>query len=759
MKDIVLHDDMRVVFCKRLWDDSEIVLAKCYGFKIDNETGEIESLLMNTSKLSIYTFVRHGFRNFSENLQEQDRRDAFYTRLEQMYSFLEGQALQLMEQKLSYYPKLYIHQKEGVFFGLTHRACLLAFQMRLGKSITAASLSKLLNVKRTIIICPAIAKWVWYRDLTNDVWGFNSLFFTMLDPKKSKSFRALNERFVIVNYDILKKNFDYLVKEEVGHFIIDECHRIKNRNSDRSKILQEIVDRFPDAKITLLSGTPIPNRFDDLFNYFKLTKHTLGESFKKFTDEYTVKTTNRGGEKVTGARNIQDLKNKMSNFMLIKRMEDCFDMPEDVISRYTFQLDDYREEYENVIREMAAAKNMAAQKGNLHTLNIITCKSKMPGMIEAIEEIIAENGKIVVFGTYKEPLAILEEYFKDRCVKVDGSVSSFEREALKQRFWEDDSIEVFLGNYDAAGEALDLSNSSDVFIINFPMTPKSLYQALFRCKHPEKRSHLRIHMTFCEESVDEDLYDLVIDKERDINALMTDGKEVVARENIHEILIKRILERSKKNGIIDADYTTFEEVSGEESLEASNDGTNDMQPKNQVATATPDTEVPLSNLQSPGNVGTDVVHTMEKATIHPEYPAKGYDSTVGFPKLHSGDRPVPAQPSFEVMAALVDNNEKNGNMFFESKVGTLDLTGVKPIDVAKLSKNTPNITQEEIDRNWEHVRKTREEIGTNTIPQGDGIFHQMQKDHMQYSKVDQELKDSVDKIIKPDNSFEPPSFD
>lgn len=763
MKDIILYDDMRIVFCKKLWNDAEVVLAKCYNFKHDIESGEIECLLMNTSKVSVFTFIGLSFRNFSESLHEKDRRDAFYNRLDAMYTFLEKQAIQLMQERLPYYAKLYAHQKEGIYFGLTHRANLLAFQMRLGKSITSASLSKILNIKRTVIICPAIAKWGWYRDLTNETWGFNALFFTMIDRSKSKSFRALNERFVIINYDILKKNMDYLMSSDIGHFIIDECHRIKNRNSDRSKILQELVDHFPEAKITLLSGTPIPNRFDDLFNYFKLTKHKLGESFKTFTDEYTVKTTSRGGEKVTGARNIQDLKNKMSNFMLIKRMDECFDMPEDVISRYTFQLDDYREEYENVIREMAAQKNGAAQKGNLHTLNIITCKSKMAGMIEAIEEIIAENGKIVIFGSYKEPLAMLEDYFKGRCVKVDGSTPSFDRDRLKQEFWDNPDIDAFIGNYLAAGEALDLSVCSDVFCVNFPFTPREIYQALFRCKHPEKKSHLRVHLTFCEESVDEDLYDLVIDKEKDINALMTDGKEVVAREDIHEILIKRILERSKKNGIIDADYTTFEEVVEDGSMQGVQQSTEAEVSHGKLLDAadTKTTEVVGGTSQ----VGHTVVRDVQKAEMHPEYPAKGYDSTIGFPRLlselpkvSSGAREMPSgstiSESFEDMAELVKHVEDNKSQYITT---TLDMTGVKPIDVTKLSKNKPNITEEEIEKNWDHVRKTREAIGS--IPQGNGIFHQMQADHMQYNKVDTELKDAIDKMNKPTNTFEPPTFD
>jgi SWI/SNF-related matrix-associated actin-dependent regulator 1 of chromatin subfamily A len=226
-------------------------------------------------------------------------------------------------------------------------------------------------------------------------------------------------------------------------------------------------------------------------------------------------------------------------------MDECFDMPEDVVSKYTFDFDDYREEYDAIIEEMVAAKESSALsvRSNLHSLNIITCKSKLKGIIEAIEEILTETKKIVVFGSYKEPLAALEQYFGSRCVKVDGSTASFDRDRYKRKFWDDDNVEVFLGNYQAAGEALDLSCSNDVFCINFPFTPRELNQALFRCKHPEKKGHIRRHYTFAKGSIDEYIYDIIASKEKDINQLVADGKEVIEKDNIEEILINKLLNK------------------------------------------------------------------------------------------------------------------------------------------------------------------------------------------------------------------------
>jgi len=245
--------------------------------------------------------------------------------------------------------------------------------------------------------------------------------------------------------------------------------------------------------------------------------------------------------------------------MLVKTLDECFDMPEDILTRYTFELDDYRDEYNSIIEKMSQEKAVAALKGHIHSLNIVTCKSKLKGIIEIIEEIVEESGKIVVFGTYKEPLAELESHFGKRCVKVVGGMSSIEKNRRRDMFTEDKDIQIFLGNYDAAGEGIDLSVSDDFLVINFPMTPKELNQAKFRCKHPEKMKHTRLHYTFCKDSIDEYIYDsIIIEKEKDINNLLHGGKDVDEREDIVQVLMKKLL----KKDVIELVDDTVHEVDG-----------------------------------------------------------------------------------------------------------------------------------------------------------------------------------------------------
>lgn len=542
MKDIEIINSV-VIFRKQLWHESEIILAKCLNFHVNHETLEISCSIPFTSKRAIYEFIKIAFKSFNESPAQESRRNAFFSELDSIYIEMDRGIQDVLKQKLPYYHKLYSHQRDTISEAFYKKHNFLALDMGLGKTLISASISRSQQVRRTVIVCPAVVKWNWFRDLV--AWGFNELYFSICDTRKSRNIRALQERFVIVNYDIVGKFVDEISSDPVGHFIFDESHYLKNHNSNRFKMVNQLVSSHPDAKVTFLSGTPVKNRVNDIFAYLKLTGHELGNNYKKFVDTYTIQTSNRGGSqaRVTGGRNLNDLHVKLSNFMIRKTKEECLDLPGKIFFQYKFEMDDYRSEYNKVIDELAQLKEISSLTGNLHSLNIITAKAKIKGVVELAENIIDQGKKVVIFGSYRDPLNQLKKHFGDSCVLIDGSVDSFTRDQHVQRFWNDETCTVFIGNMQAAGVGINLTNASDVIFINFPFTPAELYQATDRCDRIGQKSSVNIHYTFCEGSIDEYIYEIIVDKERDINTLIDRGKETMERGNITEILIKKLLNK------------------------------------------------------------------------------------------------------------------------------------------------------------------------------------------------------------------------
>lgn len=540
MNDIQLTRDNKVLCYKKLYHESEILLAKCFNFDINVDTGIIEINPRVTAIKAIKAFLELSFRNFSESPLEENRKQSFYMQLEVIYAEHNAYVDQKIA-KLPYFKQLYAHQIDTLHESFYKQNNFYALEMGTGKTLTSATLSRLWQCKRTVIVCPAAVKFNWYRDLVK--FGFNELFFTILDAAKSRTIKAFNERFVIINYDILAKFEKELLSANIDHFIFDEAHALKNHLSGRSKNLKRITDKFPNSKKTFLSGTPIKNRVNDVFAYLKLINHELGLSHKKFIDEYTISQSGRGGSRITGGRNLNDLHVKLSNFMIRKTKAECLDLPEKVFFEYKYELDDYRDDYDAVIKELSEQKEISSLTGNLHSLNIITSKAKMPGIIELAESIIDEGRKVVIFGSYSEPLQILQNHFNKRCVKVTGDVNAYMRDQLVQKFHNDEEVEVFLGNMVAAGVGINLTNASDVIFINMPFTPAELYQAMDRLHRIGQKNCVNVHYTICEASVDEYIYSFLLDKQADINTVVDQGKDIQMNENITEVLIKKLLNR------------------------------------------------------------------------------------------------------------------------------------------------------------------------------------------------------------------------
>lgn len=541
MTDIQIINGEKVRFQKMLYHDSEILLARCFCFHIDYDTNVIEAEIKVTSKRAVFEFIKLSFKNFSESPLEAKRRDAFYEELAECYRAFNNRVSNLIDEVLPYHAQLFAHQKDTLLESFYKKYNYYALEMGLGKTLTAASLSRLRQSRRTLIVCPAAVKYNWFHDLVK--FGFNELYFTIMDTRKTRNVRAFNERFMIVNYDILSNFSKELLNGPIDHFILDEAHSLKNFHTKKFKEIMKLVEANPEAPITLLSGTPVKNRVNDAFAYLKLIGHELGKSYIKFLAEYTIVSTGSRGTQVKGGRNLQDLYIKLSNFMIRKTKAQCLDLPEKVYLNYRYELSDYRAEYDKVIEELSQQKTISSLTGNLHSLNIITSKAKLPGIIEIAENIIEEGRKVVIFGSYTAPLEDLEKHFGNACVKVTGSVDSWQRDQNVQRFTNDPECTVFLGNMIAAGVGINLTVAADVIFINMPFTPSELYQATDRLHRIGQKSSVNVHYTFCDESIDEYIYEIILDKEKDIIALIDKGKEVVLRDNMIEILISKLLKK------------------------------------------------------------------------------------------------------------------------------------------------------------------------------------------------------------------------
>jgi len=98
---------------------------------------------------------------------------------------------------------------------------------------------------------------------------------------------------LLTSYDSLRADFKELARIEWQAVIIDEGQRMKNNNSKFFKLCLALQTRFR----LLLSGTPLQNNFDELYNMMEfLDPEKFNKKFR--TDLDRLRTENLQAEKL-----------------------------------------------------------------------------------------------------------------------------------------------------------------------------------------------------------------------------------------------------------------------------------------------------------------------------------------------------------------------------------------------------------------------------------------------------------------------------
>lgn len=146
----------------------------------------------------------------------------------------------------------------------TMGVAMLSDSVGLGKTITAAAIIKqyIHDDKVNIaIIPPASLKQQWVEELESERWHLvehrDFEVYTQQDGDKIQQ---------LIDKSIGRKN----TRNEVDLFVVDEAHNLRNAGSTRHQQVLELFQENPNAKVLLLTATPINNSLMDFANQIQL---------------------------------------------------------------------------------------------------------------------------------------------------------------------------------------------------------------------------------------------------------------------------------------------------------------------------------------------------------------------------------------------------------------------------------------------------------------------------------------------------------
>jgi SWI/SNF-related matrix-associated actin-dependent regulator 1 of chromatin subfamily A len=432
--------------------------------------------------------------------------------------------------KYSHRPPLE-HQKEAIQKLVENKKFILADDMGLGKTTSTIIAALEAGSKKVLIICPATLKINWKREIEN--YSDKSIYIA-----ESKNF-STEADFVIINYDIIKNFHDPKKKDEsqvlASNFdlvIIDEAHYIKNVTAQRTKLINDIVKNID--RLWLLSGTPMTSRPIDYFNLLSLIDSPVAKNWMAYAIRYCQGYQfNVGGRKVwnvTGASNLEELRDRTLGLTLRRLKENVLDLPDKIITPVYLRLKS--KEYENVMGEYydwydknpEESKSLTVQFSKLTKVRQIIADEKIAQTIELAENILEQDKKVIIFCNFTDSLNKITEHFGKAAVKLDGSMSKPERQRSVDEFQDNPKVKVFVGNIKAAGVGITLTAAEAVIMNDLSFLPSDHAQSEDRAYRYGQKNNVLVYYPIFENTIEGVIYDILNNKKQVIATVMGDNQ-------------------------------------------------------------------------------------------------------------------------------------------------------------------------------------------------------------------------------------------
>lgn len=470
---------------------------------------------------------------------EKDSLSEFWVPKSALIKTHNVQSVNIDYSKYSHRPPLN-HQKIAIEKLAGSKRFILADDMGLGKTTSTIIAALETGAKKILIVCPASLKINWQREIEN--YSDRPVFIA-----EGKKFSTEHD-FVIVNYDILKNFHDsdpkkkeesVLLQSNFELVILDEAHMISNVQAQRTKIINSFAKKI--NRVWLLTGTPMTSRPMNYYNLLNLIESPVAQNWKAYAIRYCQGYQFSAGKRkvwnVSGASNLEELRDRTSKQILRRLKEEVLDLPDKIITPIYLRLKS--KEYEDLMGEYFEwydknpdeSSSLTVQFSKLMKVRKVISNEKTKQTIEFAENILEQGKKVIVFTNFTESLQTIYQHFSKQAVYLDGSCSNSMRQQAVDEFQNNDKIRVFVGNLKAAGVGLTLTSAEVVIMNDLSFVPAEHSQAEDRAYRYGQKSNVLVYYPLFENTIEGAIYDILNKKKQIIKTVMGDQ----VQENIGDV--------------------------------------------------------------------------------------------------------------------------------------------------------------------------------------------------------------------------------
>ena len=475
-------------------------------------------------------------------------------------------------------------QKEGIKFLLANKKCILADSMGCGKttqSIVSAMASK---SKKILIVTTASLKTNWKRELMlyndeTDIQILNGSKDTITNKKyiianydilsyyyevpmetvyrteiisnskgeteelrypvmiKSKTNgQMVEKKKKTIRKDIIKeclKNSP-LFLNEFDCVIIDEAQKLSNNTSSRYIVLFDFLKRSNPNYVFLLTGTPLTNKPINLYHILKLIDAPICRDYRYYVNRYCDARTFRlkSGKEITttnGATNLEELREKIKHLYIRRLLTEMTDMVDKhIITKYYDLSDKQTNEYRRLWQEYTEAQ---AEQGNYESeqyrqlvegmlVRQYLAKEMVSNTIELVDQLLEEDGKVIIACTFTDEIEAFKKYYKDKAVVYDGKMLPKQKDKAENEFKNNPKVRVFIGQIIAAGVGLNLVVANKMVFNSYSWVAADNAQIEDRIYRLTQKKDVTCIYQLFNDSISQHMYETVMNKKHMMDTII-----------------------------------------------------------------------------------------------------------------------------------------------------------------------------------------------------------------------------------------------
>jgi SNF2 family DNA or RNA helicase len=414
---------------------------------------------------------------------------------------------------------------------------LVAYDLGLGKTVlTIAAIEQLMDAQKItepgIVICLSSLKYQWADQIRKFTDGSSTPLVIDGTPKqRAEQYQQALDwghslvDYVIINYEQVVNDWEYVRQLPAGFIICDEATAIKSFKSKRSKYVKKLKSDYKFA----LTGTPVENgKPEELYSIMQFVDASLLGRFDLFDQTFIVR--NRFGG-VDRYRNLPLLNKTLSTACVRKRQSDpdvapylpetIFAEPiliqfdsasaklyKSIANEILNDLDEAMESYganfdifshygqasswdgadalrgkimskltalrmlcdhPMLLEYSSSSSGYAAELKETGRLDKVTKSSKLSALKEYVDNFLGEyeGNKIVIFTSYVHMVDLIRETLGDwGSAPYTGELNAKDKEHSKLSFQTDPNIRILVSS-DAGGYGVDLPQAN--LLINYDL--------------------------------------------------------------------------------------------------------------------------------------------------------------------------------------------------------------------------------------------------------------------------------------------------